>query len=149
MKIFLDNENFKYITYDKPIDKGVCGLERPDFLFDFKKFFLVLEVDEYQHSERPCECEQAKMINISQSLGMPTIFLRYNPDEYKVNGENHNPTNTKRFKILKNWMNYFSKLDKLNGFLMAKYLFYDEFDETKEDIIIITPVEEESDEIKN
>lgn len=70
--------------YDCMVDgSSVCGRERPDFLFDAGSHRVILEVDENQHRERPCECEQIRMVNISQSLGCRTVFIRYNPDTFK------------------------------------------------------------------
>lgn len=59
------------------------GRERPDFVWDCKTHMVILEVDEYQHSSRNCECEQTRMANITSSFGMPCLWIRYNPDEYK------------------------------------------------------------------
>ncbi|KAI9101298.1 hypothetical protein DFS34DRAFT_648176 [Phlyctochytrium arcticum] len=44
---------------------------------------LVVEVDEDQHSSSACECEPTRMVNISQSFGMATVFLGWNPGEYR------------------------------------------------------------------
>jgi hypothetical protein len=42
---------------------------------------VILEVDEEQHLGRPCECEQTRMINVSQNLAAPrTLWIRYNPE---------------------------------------------------------------------
>ncbi|MCK9607869.1 MAG: hypothetical protein M0R33_15605 [Methylomonas sp.] len=73
----------KWKSTDSMIDHGTCGKERPDFLFDADSHFVIIECDEHQHNAYPCECEQARMINIANGLGMPTIFIRYNPDNYK------------------------------------------------------------------
>ena len=80
----LDAQNLKGTSTDKMIDGGVCGKERPDRIFELADRIILLEVDEHQHKNRPCECEQTRMINISQSFGgMPTFWIRFNPDEYK------------------------------------------------------------------
>jgi len=66
------------------IDKGVCGKERPDFVFDMYKLILILECDEYQHKDRQISCETTRMKNIGQSYGgIPIYFIRWNPDNYK------------------------------------------------------------------
>lgn len=83
IKDFLDLNNYKIDSYDKKLKDG-CGKERPDFVFECAGYFLVLEVDEYQHSYYNIECENTRMINISQPFGMPTIFLRYNPDRFMM-----------------------------------------------------------------
>jgi very-short-patch-repair endonuclease len=54
------------------------------FLYDCKTHYVVLEVDEEQHRGKTYECDQKRMWEIAQSLGMPSIFIRYNPDKYKV-----------------------------------------------------------------
>ena len=33
----LESNDLKFISVDKMIDKGVCGKERPDFVFDMYK----------------------------------------------------------------------------------------------------------------
>ena len=65
----------------------VCGNFRPDFLFDANTHFIVIECDEDQHRQYTKECEKNRMLNIYQSLGLPTIFLRYNPDKFKINNK--------------------------------------------------------------
>lgn len=78
-------------SYDRiPASLRACGDKyRPDFLWDGINPFrsVVLEVDEEQHSDRSCECEQTRMINIANAIGAPqTIFVRYNPDSYVPGG---------------------------------------------------------------
>lgn len=129
IEAFLKANKFKFISTDKIIESGKCGKERPDFLFDCGTYFVVLEVDENQHKERACECEQTRMVNISQSLGLTTIFLRYNPDTFVTNKIKKDPVKTTRFSTLKKWLNYLLKLDieevKEYGFLSVLYLFFD------------------------
>jgi hypothetical protein len=72
-----------YESYDKQIEGGSCGKERPDFVWDTPTHKVILEVDEFQHRDRPCECEQTRMVNVTQSFGMPCLWVRYNPDEFK------------------------------------------------------------------
>ena len=47
----------------------------------------ILEVDEDQHKDRPCECEQTRMANLTSSIGMPCVWIRFNPDAYKGQGK--------------------------------------------------------------
>jgi hypothetical protein len=72
-----------YESYDRTIEQGACGKERPDFVWDASTHKVILEVDEYQHNDRPCECEQTRMVNVTQSFGMPCLWIRFNPDDYK------------------------------------------------------------------
>ena len=82
VKAILDATNLKYISHDRIIDGGACEKYRPDFVFDATTHMVVLEVDENQHKSYACLCEQQRMVNISQALGMPTLFIRYNPDGF-------------------------------------------------------------------
>jgi len=132
VKMFLDNIGFVYNTYDKSVDNNACGRDRPDFVIECSTHSIVLEVDEHQHKDRPCECEQTRMVNISQSLGMPTIFIRYNPDEYKIDGKTIDLHSRQRYGLLRQSLEYFSTISikKLKdiGFLSVIYLFYNGFD---------------------
>lgn len=81
IKNLFDTNHIKYDSYDKSIDPA-CGKERPDFVFDCKTHITVFEVDENAHRGYPCECEQTRMVNITQAYFLPTVFIRYNPDKY-------------------------------------------------------------------
>ena len=81
---YLDARGLVGQSTDTMVDGGTCGKERPDRVYDFGKYIVVLECDEYQHRERACECEQTRMINIGQAFGgVPVYFIRWNPDPYK------------------------------------------------------------------
>lgn len=130
---FLENMGYKWIMYDREIDGGACGRERPDFVFECIGYYCVLEVDEYQHTHYTDDCEIVRMINISQSLGMPTIFIRYNPDRYSV-GNNLTDTDTRvRLEKLVCVLNIFLNLNIDNiakfGYCSVIYLFYNEYNE--------------------
>jgi len=70
-------------SYDQRLDGGLCGKERPDWMWDVGTHRVYLEVDEDQHRGKPCECEQTRMVNITQGSGLPGLWVRYNPDAYK------------------------------------------------------------------
>lgn len=78
----LRQSGFSWTSTDRKIPNACGAAERPDFLFDHGWWALVLEVDEHQHQERDCACEQTRMVNIAETLGCPTLFVRYNPDAY-------------------------------------------------------------------
>ena len=127
VKDSLDAYGLAYDQHDKVIDNGFYGKERPDFLFRRGTHNVIIEVDENQHSDRPCQCEQVRMVNISQSLMKPTIFIRYNPDPYKKNDElkrseheNHN----KRMEVLANIVDKYLKTPP-DVYLSVTYLFFD------------------------
>lgn len=129
IKALLDSNKIKYESYDRVIDTQ-CGLERPDFLIDCKTHKVVLEVDENQHNSYNEDCERVRMINISQSLGMPVIFLRYNPDKFKKPFK-FDKRVTKKYKqgFLLEWLNHIKTMEPENEheFLRVVYLFFDNF----------------------
>ena len=129
VKRYLDVNEFEYISCDKIVEQGECFKYRPDFLIDCNTHFVVLEVDEYQHKDRADECETVRMINIFQSLGMPTKFIRYNPDKYRVNKERKNQSFGTRMNILKKHLQYAITEDVVDT-ISVKYLFFDEKEET-------------------
>jgi len=64
----------------------VCGNYRPDIKIDANDHFVIVEIDEDQHSQYNAYCEIARMFNILQAIGLPCTFIRYNPDVFRVNG---------------------------------------------------------------
>lgn len=118
VKSWIDNsELIQPIFYDKQINNGVCGKERPDFYWDCETHILILEVDENQHKDREKECEYTRMFNITQMCGgLPVIFIRYNPDEYYINNQRQNPNIKNRRKKLIDWLGYClsNKFEEIN-----------------------------------
>jgi hypothetical protein len=83
----------------------------------------VVEVDEFQHAQYDQDCEQTRMVNIQQSLGLYTVFLRFNPDPYKINNKTVPTTSKKRLDHLLSRIkhHYHQPQDK---HILAEYLFY-------------------------
>ena len=119
-------EILRYCSYDRQLDGGVCGRERPDFLWDCRTHFVILEVDENQHSERENECETTRMKNIGQSLGGPKVwFIRYNPDPYRTDGDQYDPTQIRRHKsLLRTIKHCLANPPPETDFVTARYLYY-------------------------
>ena len=108
VKNYLDQNNFVYNSTDIMLDKGMCGKERPDFVFEKDTCCIILEVDEHQHSNIAYKCEQERMFNIAQSCkGSQTLFIRYNPDNYTVNKTKMNTTDTLRLKELGEFLKHY------------------------------------------
>ena len=83
-------EKFKdyTITTDKRITDG-CSKRRPDILFDLGYQVIIIEVDENQHTDYDCSCENKRMMELSHDIGhRPLVFIRFNPDEYTKNNKN-------------------------------------------------------------
>jgi hypothetical protein len=110
-----------------PLGLKDCGdKERPDRLWEtHPTCVVILEVDENQHKERNCACEQTRMVNIANSLGAPqTVFVRYNPDAFE--GEN-GWTQLKRHNELLRWLRYLLETSEVpfTGTIGVLYLFFD------------------------
>ena len=126
-KLF-DLNNITYDSTDRIVERGVCGKERPDFLFDCGTHFLIVEVDEHQHGDRDNTCEIIRMINISQGLGMRTIFIRYNPDDFNDNDGCHSNI---RDSIRHDWLLRTTRQfmdDPPKEYLQVVYLFFNGHD---------------------
>jgi len=127
-------------TYrDEVVDKS-CSNKRPDFVYHCGTHIVIVEVDENQHKSYKCTAygdnkegkmkgENIRMFEIAQSFdGLPVVFLRYNPDNYKVNGVLGKYATSKRHDLLVKWIRKCLR-ERIDGF-NVKYLFYDEFSET-------------------
>ena len=51
-------------------------------LIDCNTHFIVVEIDEGQHKQYTKECEFSRMSNIYLANGLPTLFIRFNPDDF-------------------------------------------------------------------
>jgi hypothetical protein len=134
---YLAFKNLKYDSYDRIIDGGACGKERPDFVFDFESKIVIVEVDEFQHQERACECEQTRMINICSSYGgAPVVFIRWNPDPFKKNGRTQSVPLAKRLQVLEGWIRHFQKPETfVTNLLSVVYLYFDDWNNELEVIL--------------
>ena len=119
----------QYESYDRQLDGGECGKDKPDFLWDATTHKVILEVDEFQHNDRPCECEQTRMVNVTQSLGMPCLWIRYNPDNFKGQKASLKEKDRKDLllRVLTEALTS-SPPASTHEFLRICYLFFDEFE---------------------
>jgi len=73
---------------DKIVNSG-CSKRRPDLLLDLGYQVIIVEVDENQHADYDCSCENKRIMELSQDVGhRPIVFIRFNPDEYEKDGTN-------------------------------------------------------------
>jgi hypothetical protein len=135
---------FDWIS-DKII-KGGCSKRRPDLLLDLGYQIIIIEIDENQHIDYDCTCENKRVMELSKDLDhRPIIFIRFNPDDYRINGKNitscwsidkkgicvikksKNNEWNKRLETLKEqiiyWSNPTNKIDKTIEIIQ---LFYDQ-----------------------
>jgi hypothetical protein len=65
------------------IVSGGCSRRRPDAYLDLGSKIIVVEIDENQHIDYDCSCENRRLMEISQDFAhRPIIFIRFNPDDY-------------------------------------------------------------------
>ena len=80
--------DFSWVA-DKTMTDG-CSRRRPDLTLDLGYQVIILEIDENQHVDYDCSCENKRVMQLSQDVShRPLIMIRFNPDEYTdANGEN-------------------------------------------------------------
>jgi hypothetical protein len=73
------------LTSDRTVQDG-CSRRRPDIYIDLGYQVVIVEIDENQHTEYNCSCENKRLMEISQDIDFrPLIFIRFNPDDYIQN----------------------------------------------------------------
>ena len=73
------------IASDKKI-LGGCSKRRPDILVDLGYQVVIIEIDENQHIDYDCSCENKRLMELSRDVGhRPIVFIRFNPDGYIQN----------------------------------------------------------------
>jgi hypothetical protein len=94
-----------YIVFNDKIIKGEsCDTKRrPDLLISSThELQIIVECDEYQHKDNNYSCETGRMDEILDELTKGrTIFIRWNPDKFKVNDINVTVLRDDRLKKLK------------------------------------------------
>jgi hypothetical protein len=77
--------NLTIIT-DKIVKDG-CSKKRPDVQIDLGYQVIIVEIDEKQHKNYDCSCQNKRLMELSQDYKhTPIIFIRFNPDDYMING---------------------------------------------------------------
>jgi hypothetical protein len=71
------------------IVSGGCSKRRPDLVLDLLYQIIIVEIDENQHTNYDCSCENKRTMELSQDFAhRPIVFIRFNPDDYEKNGTN-------------------------------------------------------------
>lgn len=94
----------------------------PDLRIEFTFYNLIIEIDEFQHRGASYKCDEQRMYNIVANMGLPCIFIRYNPDNNKSNGPKLIETIKKYLDLDINDVNN-RPWDDYLGF-KVEYLFY-------------------------
>ena len=136
-------QNFTWIA-DKIVNGG-CSKRRPDLLLDLNYQIIIVEIDENQHSDYDCSCENKRIMELSQDLGhRPIVFIRFNPDDYEKNGatitscwgqdkkglcvvkKSKKNEWIQRLNVLEEQINYWiNQANKTNKIIETIQLFYD------------------------
>lgn len=89
---------------------------------------MIVEIDEHQHKGYSTEenCELIRMHQIYEVTGIPCIFLRYNPNDFRVNSKLQKVNNIKKLETLSTWLKFcFNKHDTVG--IIYKFLYYDNY----------------------
>ena len=124
----LEANFMKPTEYNVRINRDCGGInsEEKEIGFDFGNYIVFVEVDENRHKSY-CELgEINRMKNIYMNEGgIPILFIRYNPDNFKDNNNKIKKlSQAKREELLIKWLNKY-KNDGLKHNLSVNYLFYD------------------------
>ena len=99
---------------------------RPDFVLPLEDKIIIVECDENQHESYPEECESTRMINLSMVYGgLPVMFIRYNPDTFRINEDVQKVPQKKRLERLGGVLKEHIERQP-ESFLHVNYLFYDD-----------------------
>jgi hypothetical protein len=106
VKAFLAIEFPGIFTHNSRIWLGDCSAPYRrfiDFYVIIGNTLFVIEVDERQHRRYDIADEQARINEILHNIGVDKkmVFIRYNPDSYKVNGKQKRTSNGARLLALK------------------------------------------------
>ncbi len=129
--------NIINITDDKAVST-YCNHYRPDRMYDIGTHCIIIEVDEDQHKGKRSSCskgeigELSRMHEIQNAVGMNCIFLRFNPDTFKVNDKKQSINMNERLKLLVKWIEKCEEMKPEKDLepVKYKYLFYDDWVET-------------------
>jgi len=123
--------DIEFTTWNRRVVGG-CSAYRPDFVRDKGSFMIAIDIDEHQHKSYDKECEINRMIQIHQDIGLPCVFIRYNPDQYRNNNGKLIKVTTGREKILSDLVRGLSNRDPIKNpiedSLSVYYLYYDGYD---------------------
>jgi len=115
VKRFLEEQQYTIIHNKKCNIDQSCQMHFPDFIIDCQTFFLIIECDEFAHSTYGVECERIRENNICFALGLPCVFLRYNPDKKNVKQK-------VKEMVLKSHIEYYKNNDYCDNEVV--FLFY-------------------------
>ena len=117
-----------FTTANKSLQRGTTTkLLRVDFLYDCVHHILALEIDEVQHMRASYNgnCELVRTYEIALACGVPTTFIRYNPDSLRIGGVLERVPRQLRHALLLEVLKESLALPS-TAFLTVIYVFYDQ-----------------------
>jgi predicted nucleic acid-binding Zn-ribbon protein len=155
VKFLKDNLPDNDFIHNKSVGKDCTnGHLFPDILFDCGTYQLIVEVDEHEHRGSDYSCDQQRMHDIIAKTGLPTIFIRYNPDN-KISDKNTLLLMVKKYLNIKDsdkqvWDDYgfkamylyYKKLDdnlRLEGIMDTISVYEDNFSSYNKSVIHLDP----------
>ena len=110
------------------------------------KGVVIVECDEDEHGMYSQLCESTRMFNVTQSIresgvSVPIAWIRFNPDEFQINGIIHNPSAEKREAVLIDTIRGINFDDGISE--RIRYLFYSKSSFNKFGELMPTPVLDE------
>jgi hypothetical protein len=124
------NEYFKEFYHDKPLWTGGCDCthrRRIDHRRLVNETLLCVGTDEFQHRGYDKYDEIIRYDDLMMIHGGKFIYIRFNPDSYRENGNLMNPTMEERLEELKNEIDKQIKRienNENNDLLEIIYMFY-------------------------
>ena len=99
-----DNIDIPWTAWNKQLigSRECGGSKRPDFVWLLPHLAIVTECDENQHDDRCLAGERQRMFDIFNTYGgIHIIYLRFNPDAFKVDGTTRRVSMERRYAELK------------------------------------------------
>jgi hypothetical protein len=122
--------------YNEPNEYNVrvdynCGgknSEEKEIGYDFCTHKIFIEVDENQHKSYCKLGEVNRMRNIYMNEGgIPILFIRYNPDNFRENNKLKKITQNEKENNLIKWIKYYENFENIKYNLSVHYLYYNDF----------------------
>lgn len=127
------NQNFKGFICDRQLETGGCDCtirRRPDLRMLINETLLCIEIDENQHKSYSEMDEETRYNDLYMAYSGKWIYIRFNPDKYKKNNTNVNPTIASRLIILKKEIEkQFRRIENNENKELVEriYLYFDDY----------------------
>lgn len=129
LKTYLDSQpDIPKFDYNR--STKVCTGFRPDFRSEQAGWTLFIECDEHQHKNYNKSEELERMKSICADEGWPRVFIRWNPDTYKLDKKIQNISIEVRYSelkasILRNTEKNWGLQGRPHQSLILEYMYYD------------------------